>query len=212
MSSMTQLTPADEISHKAAIRELATSVISLLQTATREVERDQQAAKIFIARASSLLRVEAERGNFSDREVRPGGLAPWQIHRLKAFIEEHLADSIRVEDLSDLVRLSTTHFSRAFRRSFGEAPHAYLIRRRLDRARHLMLTSDVALCELALACGFSDQAHLCKLFRQSTGKSPAAWRRERREAGQDDGSAAAVVVAGPFWSAPVRTEMAAAAL
>jgi AraC family transcriptional regulator len=181
MSSTLQLAQLGEI-QAAGIRELAFSVISLLQTATREVERDRDVAKTFIARASSLLQVEVDRRAIPDWQVTSGGLAPWQIHRVKAFVESRLSDSIHVDDLSELARLSATHFSRAFRRSFGEAPHAYIVSRRLARARHLMLTSDIGLGELAFACGFTDQAHLCKLFRQATGKTPAVWRRERREA------------------------------
>jgi AraC-like DNA-binding protein len=85
-----------------------------------------------------------------------------------------------VEDLSAIAQLSVVYFAKAFKRTFGEAPHAYVIRRRLARARHLMLTSDMHLSEVALACGLADQAHLCKLFRKFIGLSPAAWRRERR--------------------------------
>jgi AraC family transcriptional regulator len=163
----------------AALRDVAGSIISLLQSATKEVERDREAAKIFIAKASSLLQVEVARRDAPDPDIRSGGLPQWKIRRLKQYIEEHLSEPIRVVDLSDMVGLSATHFSRAFRRSLGEAPHVYLIRRRLERARHLMLTSDMALSELAIACGFSDQAHFCKLFRRYTGKTPGAWRRER---------------------------------
>jgi AraC-like DNA-binding protein len=114
-------------------------------------------------------------------DVRSGGLAPWRIHRLQVFVEEHLSLSIRVADLSRVVGLSVPHFSRAFRISFGQPPHLYLIQRRLERARHLMLTSDIALSELAVACGFNDQAHFCRLFRRC-GRPPGAWRRERRDA------------------------------
>jgi AraC family transcriptional regulator len=64
-----------------------------------------------------------------------------------------------------------------FAKRFGEAPHAYLMRRRLETDRHLMLNSDAALGEVALACGFADQAHLCRQFRQNEGSSPAAWSR-----------------------------------
>jgi AraC family transcriptional regulator len=61
----------------------------------------------------------------------------------------------------------------------GESPHAYVVRRRLERACHLMMTSAESLSEIALSVGFSDQAHLCRLFRQAFGQSPASWRRER---------------------------------
>jgi AraC-like DNA-binding protein len=121
-------------------------------------------------------------------DVRLGGLAPWRIRRLQAFVEEHLSQSIHIVDLSGAVGLSVPHFSRAFALSFGEPPHLYVIQRRLDRARHLMLTSDMALSELAVACGFNDQAHFCRLFRQHTGRTPAAWRREWRDAIRANGS------------------------
>jgi transcriptional regulator GlxA family with amidase domain len=54
-----------------------------------------------------------------------------------------------------------------------------VVRRRLQRAGHLMITSTASLSEIALNVGFSDQAHLCRLFRQAFGQSPANWRRER---------------------------------
>jgi AraC-like DNA-binding protein len=113
---------------------------------------------------------------------RPGGLPPWRIRRLVAFVQQHLSQPIRIADLSALVGLSIPQLSRAFRQSFGAPPHVYLIRQRLDRARHLMLASDIALSEVAVACGFTDQAHFCNLFRRHTGRTPAAWRRERRDA------------------------------
>ncbi len=179
-TTMNSVSPS-AVSGSGALRDLASSVISLLQDATKEVERDREAAKIFIAKASSLLQGEVARGDGSDLDVRSGGLPAWKIRRLKAFIDQNLGQPVRVSDLSAVVGLSATHFSRAFRRSLGEAPHVYVIRRRLDRARHMMLTSDMALSELAIACGFSDQAHFCKLFRRYTGKTPGAWRRERSE-------------------------------
>jgi transcriptional regulator GlxA family with amidase domain len=121
-------------------------------------------------------------------DVRLGGLAPWRIRRLQAFVEEHLSQAIHIADLSGAVGLSVPHFSRAFGLSFGGPPHLYVIQRRLERARHLMLTSDMALSELAVACGFNDQAHFCRLFRRYTGRTPATWRREWRDAIQANGS------------------------
>ena len=162
--------------------ELAGSIVKLLQTAVRKVDTDKEAAKAFIAKASALLQAQIERSGVAPVDDQAsGGLTAWKIRRVLRFIDKHLNEPIRVEDLSEIASLSTTHFSRVFRRSFGETPHAYLIRRRVDQARHLMLTSDIALSEVALACGFSDQAHLCRRFRYGVGTSPAAWRRRRRE-------------------------------
>jgi len=164
------------------VNDLTFSLIKLLETASREVDTDRAAAKASIAQASSLLQVQVERTTARSPNNRAlGGLTTWQIHRVSTFVDEHLEQPIRVEDMGQVLRLSVTYFRRAFRRSFGETPHAYLIRRRVDWARHLMLTSDMALSEVAQACGFADQAHLCSKFRQYVGASPASWRRERRD-------------------------------
>jgi AraC family transcriptional regulator len=160
---------------------LARAVLSILEHAKHELEWDLRAAEAHIHEASSLLQVEIDRRvRGTAPAVACGGLAGWQVRRLKAYVDRHLGTTICVKDLSDLVHLSATYFCRTFKKSFGETVHAYVIGRRLDYAGHLMLASDTPLCEIALACGFSDQAHLSKLFRRRMGDSPGKWRRERR--------------------------------
>jgi AraC-like DNA-binding protein len=97
---------------------------------------------------------------------------------VRAFIDENLHRTIHAKDLSAVAQRSRAHFSRSFKRDFGEPPHAYVVRRRLERACHLMITSSASLSEIARSVGFSDQSHLCKLFRQAFGQSPSGWRRD----------------------------------
>ena len=80
---------------------------------------------------------------------------------------------------SEIEGRSGANFSRSFKQAFGEPLYAYIVRRRLEEACHLMLTSSASLAEIALSVGFSDQAHLSKLFRQAIGQTPSNWRRER---------------------------------
>jgi transcriptional regulator GlxA family with amidase domain len=94
-------------------------------------------------------------------------------------VETHLDQPIRNEELAALVRLNPSHFGRAFRNSFGEPPHEYVIRRRVERAQGLMLSTDASLSAIALNCGLADQSHLTRLFRRFAGESPRAWRRAR---------------------------------
>jgi AraC-like DNA-binding protein len=68
---------------------------------------------------------------------------------------------------------------RAFRESFGCPPHAYLMRRRMECAQGLMLTTNTPLGQIALECGLADQSHLSRLFHKFVGETPAAWRRAR---------------------------------
>jgi AraC family transcriptional regulator len=158
---------------------LANSLVLLLEAAKSEIEHDQEAAKTSLATASSLLQWEMERRSGA-KGSRTGGLAGWQIARVRSFIDQNLNRTIHARDLSAVARLSTAHFSRSFKQAFGEPPHAYIVRRRMEEASHLMLTSPASLSEIALSVGFSDQAHLCKLFRHAFGQSPSNWRRERR--------------------------------
>ena len=108
-----------------------------------------------------------------------GGLAPWQVRKLTTYVEMHLDSEIVTGDLAALAKLSTFHFRRAFRESFNESPHTYVMRRRVERAQGLMLHSDVSLAQIAIDCGFADRAHFNKAFRRIVGESPGAWRRAR---------------------------------
>jgi AraC family transcriptional regulator len=157
---------------------VANSLARLLETATRELERDREVAKASLVTASHILQAEIERYSGTNGS-RSGGLAAWQIGRVRAYIDSNLHRTIHIRDLSAVARRSPAHFSRKFKLAVGKSPHAYVVRRRLERACHLMMTSAASLSEIALSVGFSDQAHLCRLFRQTFGQSPASWRRER---------------------------------
>jgi AraC family transcriptional regulator len=106
-----------------------------------------------------------------------GGLAPWQQRKVDRYVREHLERLMRVDELAEQVSLSASHFCRAFKDSFGDTPHAYIVRLRLERAQELMLSTEDTLSQIALACGLADQAHLSKLFRREIGETPNAWRR-----------------------------------
>jgi AraC family transcriptional regulator len=73
--------------------------------------------------------------------------------------------------------LSVHHFSRMFSQSTGESPHAYIVRRRIERAHALIRGSDAPLASIATAVGFADHSHFSKHFRRLTGQTPAAARR-----------------------------------
>jgi AraC-like DNA-binding protein len=157
---------------------VANSLVELLETARRELERDRELAKASLITASRILHTEIERCSVANGCPR-GGLVAWQIARVQAYIDSNLDRTLHIRNLSAVARRSPAHFSRKFKLAFGESPHAYLVRRRLERACHLMMTSVASLSEIALSVGLSDQAHLCRLFRRAFGQSPASWRRER---------------------------------
>ncbi len=152
------------------------AVSQLLLDARRAMASDTSAALRCIEQAVSLLGTPAVLPTSSPAR---GGLARWQIDKIKRHIETNLDDTIQVADLAVIARLSAGYFSNAFKVSFGQSPHAYIVGRRLARAKELMTSSELSLCAIAFDCGFSDQAHLCRQFRRATGASPNAWRRSQ---------------------------------
>ena len=151
-----------------------------LSTALNETLRDERSnAAACLQRAKAmLLGVEGTPLQPTDEGLRQG-LAPWQVRRVLAHIDANLSTPIRNKELAALARLSPFHFNVAFRNSVGNSPHEHIMRRRVERAQGLMLSTDKALSEIAAECGLADQPHFTRLFRRFVGESPAAWRRAR---------------------------------
>ena len=154
----------------------AGAVATLLRDALAVIDRDQDTARRFIARARSL--VQGEDGASSPVAPPRGGLAPWQARRVESQIEAQLVETLRIEDFARAVRLSPSYFSRAFKATFGTTFSQYVIRRRIERARTLMLTTRDPIAQIALDCGLADQSHFTRLFHRVVGAPPHAWRRQ----------------------------------
>lgn len=142
------------------------------------IDNERGTAEESLQRVAEILRGFPD-GSAGPSQQTSGGLAPWQVRKVVSYIEAHLEKPLRNEDLANLVRLNPSHFGRTFRNSFGTPPHEYVIRRRVERAQGLMLSTGATLSEIALDCGLADQSHLTRLFRRLTGESPRAWRRAR---------------------------------
>jgi len=107
-----------------------------------------------------------------------GGLASWQKRRLMELIDGNLDGELRLSYLAEECGLSVSYFCRSFKRSFGIPVHRYLVARRVDRAKFLLRSSSAQLSEIALECGFSDQAAFSRTFRAVVGTSPMRWLNE----------------------------------
>ena len=110
------------------------------------------------------------------RPVR-GGLAPWQVRRAEEILSANLDGRVPLKEVARECGLSVSHFSRAFRRTTGAAPHHWLMTRRVEAAKEKLRDGRLSLLEVALACGFSDQTHLTRVFTGMVGVGPGAWRR-----------------------------------
>lgn len=127
---------------------------------------------IVIAMLARLARLDIREG--IDRGA---GLTPGQLTRVKEYINENLAETIRFSELAALAGLSSSQFGRAFKASTGMAPHQWHLQARLDRAMELMADRGRSLVEIALVTGFSEQSHFNRVFRAAMGATPGEWRR-----------------------------------
>lgn len=108
-----------------------------------------------------------------------GKLHPRERERLKCFIDSDLGGPLTVERMACVVGLSPYHFSRVFKATFGLSPHAYVMERRIDLARQVLRQQPgQTVSDIAIACGFSSNAHFTTEFRRRFGITPSLWRRQ----------------------------------
>ena len=99
------------------------------------------------------------------------------LTRAKDFADARFADDLSVADLAAVAGLSAAHFSREFKRAFGEPPHRYLLTRRLERASALLRTTDWSVARICMSVGFSGVGSFTTVFGRVYGVSPMAYRR-----------------------------------
>jgi AraC family transcriptional regulator len=126
-------------------------------------------------------------------EFKANGLSRSQLERVIDYMKSNLTEDISILDLAKLASMSESHFSRSFKQSVGIPPYQYLMKQRVERAKQLLKQgslalatpllsrkppgTEIAISTIALDCGFANQTHLTKVFRQMTGMTPKAYQK-----------------------------------
>jgi AraC family transcriptional regulator len=164
----------------------------LVKRAMTFFETNREEAWLCLRDASTLLGAEMEEsvidGPTSRTLFGTGGLATWQAKRTIDYIEANLGSKMALEQIANVVDLSKSHFSRAFKQSLGSSPMVYVAVRRVERAKLMMTSTRERLTDIALACGFADQSHMNRYFRRVIGMSPGLWRRMSHHDTQNNGA------------------------
>lgn len=106
-----------------------------------------------------------------------GKLAAWQESRAKEFMRNNLTQSLSLEQIAQECGLSRAHFARNFKNSTGVPVHEWLQCQRIEQAKKLLIGRDQTLAQIALGCGFADQSHFTRVFKNVAGVTPGMWRR-----------------------------------
>lgn len=156
-------------------------VTQIAEGITREARSEGPGGALYAEALSLQLAVHLLRGYAScigREQAASGVLSPRELGRLEAYVDANLHANVTLEDMAGALGLGVWTFVRHLRRSLGCSAYAYVVARRVARAQRLLQEGDMALKEIAAACGFSDQPHLTRTFRAKLGVTPGRYRRE----------------------------------
>jgi len=107
-----------------------------------------------------------------------GGLPKHKLRRVTEFIDENLERDLTLAEIAEIAELSPFHFARSFKQATNSTPIQFLMQRRVDLARRLLVESEAPIVEIGLRAGFKNQSHFTTLFRKITAMTPKAYRNE----------------------------------
>lgn len=108
------------------------------------------------------------------------GFTASHYKRVLDFVADHFAEPIAIEDLARVAGLSAAHFARLFKEVLGDSPYQFVMDYRVEQAKRMLHDPARPMADVALACGFADQPHFSRVFKQLTGMTPKAFRARIR--------------------------------
>lgn len=105
-----------------------------------------------------------------------GGMSPCALRRVLGYIDDHLADEMRLDSLAEVAGLSPHRFAHNFKRATGLPPHQFVIHRRVEHAKPLLRDTDMTMATMTYALGFGGPSRFAHLFRRETGLTPTRYR------------------------------------
>jgi AraC-like DNA-binding protein len=165
--------------YKVEVDQPDETILHLTLAMLPVLAREREASTLFLDHlfAAAAEHVAQTYGAFSRLRSAPRhGLTSRQRDAALEFVESNLAADPSVADLARASSMSISSFARAFKRTLGVPPHQWLLRRRIEKAKRMLRSSNEPLADIAVACGFADQSHLTRVFVRYVGATPRRWR------------------------------------
>jgi AraC family transcriptional regulator len=158
-------------------------VRSIAHALAGELDSDQPAGRLYTESLVNTLAVHLLR-HYSTESLVPdlqfGGLASHKLRRVTEFIEENLDNDLSLAEIAQSADLSPYHFARSFKQTTGQTPIQFLMQRRIEYAKRLLIESELPIVEIGLSAGFKNQSHFTTIFRKLTAMTPKAYRNASR--------------------------------
>jgi AraC-like DNA-binding protein len=168
---------AELVLHLPITDPLSDHIALVLQAA---VDAEGEAGQLYAEALAEALAVHFLRRYTAAQPARrevSGGLAPYKLRRVLAYIQTHLEEQLALEQLATVAQLSPSHFARLFKHATGWAPHQYVSRCRIEHAKRLLADTDMSLIDISAEVGCTDPSHFAALFRRHVAMAPNAYRR-----------------------------------
>jgi AraC family transcriptional regulator len=121
-------------------------------------------------------------GNRTSKHRKAYGLSQRSLERAVSYVEQHLGENIKLQDVASAASVSRFHFCRQFRVTTGQSPMGYIIKKRIELAQSMLSAGEMEICDIALRLGFSDQSHFTRTFHRLTGYPPRRYIVAKRSA------------------------------
>lgn len=175
--------PVSEVRLHDLLQVQDPALLSILDALTAEAKHQSVGGTLYAEALGVQLAVHLLRHYANIEYPKDPGISGLSRHRLQRvldYIEAHLHERISVQDLADIAGLGLWTFTRQFRTSTDCSPYAYIVQRRVCRAKLLLTTSHLEIKEIAGQCGFADQSHLTRAVQACAGMTPAQLRATAR--------------------------------
>ena len=146
--------------------------------AARSVPFDTSIASISVALIVRTVAICQTVSEVPARVARVAPLPEWRLKRVVEYVDRNIDQRVRLADMAGAARLTRMHFAAQFRQSMGLSPHNYLVQKRLEHAKQLLLQEERPLAEIAICAGFGTQTHFTTVFKRYVGQTPYRWRQD----------------------------------
>lgn len=165
---------------RPALHDQSTALTSLAQMFHVEMQQTQLGDNLYLESLTQLFAIQVLRdyGVFSLSAIAPQkGLPPRQLQCAIDYIKSHLHENLQLAKIAEVTGFSTAYFCTLFRQSMGVTPHQYVLQQRIECAKLLLQQSQLELADIAIQCGFANQSHFTRHFRQIVGATPKIYQR-----------------------------------